>query len=146
MYIQCLLARWQLSMVFFFFSSRRRHTSCALVTGVQTCALPIYLPRRCNPSLARQALVPYVFAEYRRPPSICSRNRHAPRVVSGPEDKLQNFLAPLRYQRATTPGRLEPRRSEEHTSELRSLMRISYAVFCLKKKITIKTKIKININ
>src|SRR3546814_7361260 len=26
---------------FFFFSSRRRHTICALVTGVQTCALPI---------------------------------------------------------------------------------------------------------
>src|SRR3546814_10259565 len=30
-------------------------------------------------------------------------------------------------------------RSEEHTSELQSLMRISYAVFCLKKKNTIKT-------
>src|SRR3546814_9995285 len=29
------------SMIFFFFSSRRRHTRCALVTGVQTCALPI---------------------------------------------------------------------------------------------------------
>src|SRR3546814_2018051 len=29
--------------VVFFFSSRRRHTRCALVTGVQTCALPIYL-------------------------------------------------------------------------------------------------------
>src|SRR3546814_5762034 len=29
---------------------------------------------------------------------------------------------------------LNPRRSEEHTSELQSLMRISYAVFCLKKK------------
>src|SRR3546814_5473818 len=29
---------WQL---LFFFSSRRRHTGCALVTGVQTCALPI---------------------------------------------------------------------------------------------------------
>src|SRR3546814_992169 len=28
--------------VCFFFSSRRRHTICALVTGVQTCALPIY--------------------------------------------------------------------------------------------------------
>src|SRR3546814_8802758 len=28
-------------MIFFFFSSRRRHTRCALVTGVQTCALPI---------------------------------------------------------------------------------------------------------
>src|SRR3546814_3391377 len=28
--------------MFFFFSSRRRHTRCALVTGVQTCALPIW--------------------------------------------------------------------------------------------------------
>src|SRR3546814_2486167 len=27
---------------YFFFSRRRRHTRCALVTGVQTCALPIY--------------------------------------------------------------------------------------------------------
>src|SRR3546814_9815646 len=34
-------------------------------------------------------------------------------------------------------------RSEEHTSELQSLMRISYAVFCLKKKTT-KTKTKMN--
>src|SRR3546814_1111704 len=31
-------------------------------------------------------------------------------------------------------GRAATRRSEEHTSELQSLMRISYAVFCLKKK------------
>src|SRR3546814_9290616 len=30
-------------MFYVFFSSRRRHTRCALVTGVQTCALPIYL-------------------------------------------------------------------------------------------------------
>src|SRR3546814_1299067 len=30
----------------FFFSSRRRHTGCALVTGVQTCALPIYEAHR----------------------------------------------------------------------------------------------------
>src|SRR3546814_2970919 len=29
-------------VLFFFFSSRRRHTRCALVTGVQTCALPIF--------------------------------------------------------------------------------------------------------
>src|SRR3546814_8976172 len=37
--------------VFFFFSSRRRHTRCALVTGVQTCALPICLgePQVCAP-------------------------------------------------------------------------------------------------
>src|SRR3546814_10167791 len=36
--------------VLFFFSSRRRHTRCALVTGVQTCALPIFtdLGLRCS--------------------------------------------------------------------------------------------------
>src|SRR3546814_3830183 len=33
---------WVCVDVCFFFSSRRRHTRCALVTGVQTCALPIY--------------------------------------------------------------------------------------------------------
>src|SRR3546814_4368419 len=31
-------------VIVFFFSSRRRHTRCALVTGVQTCALPISCP------------------------------------------------------------------------------------------------------
>src|SRR3546814_4145819 len=33
---------------FFFFSSRRRHTRCALVTGVQTCALPIWSADACG--------------------------------------------------------------------------------------------------
>src|SRR3546814_18905242 len=33
---------WIICLWFFFFSSRRRHTRCALVTGVQTCALPIF--------------------------------------------------------------------------------------------------------
>src|SRR3546814_3616275 len=37
-------------------------------------------------------------------------------------------------------GHGDPVRSEEHTSELQSLMRISYAVFCLKKKKTQNTK------
>src|SRR3546814_5745296 len=37
------------------------------------------------------------------------------------------------YERADRPY-IEAERSEEHTSELQSLMRISYAVFCLKKK------------
>src|SRR3546814_10334820 len=32
----------------FFFSSRRRHTRCALVTGVQTCALPIFVIALAN--------------------------------------------------------------------------------------------------
>src|SRR3546814_3170106 len=42
----------------------------------------------------------------------------------------------------TPQGRRTPHRgrSEEHTSELQSLMRISYAVFCLKKKKTTKLK------
>src|SRR3546814_19964921 len=35
-------------MFYFFFSSRRRHTSCALVTGVQTCALPIFVAANHN--------------------------------------------------------------------------------------------------
>src|SRR3546814_9018350 len=45
---------------------------------------------------------------------------------------LENALLPLRP--------LLARRSEEHTSELQSLMRISYAVFCLKKKKKQKNK------
>src|SRR3546814_4140508 len=36
----------------FFFSSRRRHTRCALVTGVQTCALPISLIHNYYPKIA----------------------------------------------------------------------------------------------
>src|SRR3546814_8568410 len=40
MCVTCYVER-EFYCVFFFFSSRRRHTRCALVTGVQTCALPI---------------------------------------------------------------------------------------------------------
>src|SRR3546814_11738873 len=43
--------------LFFFFSSRRRHTRCALVTGVQTCALPISRsaqPGSCNSAIVSQ--------------------------------------------------------------------------------------------
>src|SRR3546814_5258661 len=44
-----------------------------------------------------------------------------------------------------TSGSCHPDRSEEHTSELQSLMRISYAVFCLKKKINItQHKVKVS--
>src|SRR3546814_5614782 len=39
--------------LYFFFSSRRRHTRCALVTGVQTCALPIY--RQMPPAIIQTA-------------------------------------------------------------------------------------------
>src|SRR3546814_4123642 len=42
-------------MYFVFFSSRRRHTSCALVTGVQTCALPI-----CKVTLRRERMYEFL--------------------------------------------------------------------------------------
>src|SRR3546814_10607639 len=48
--------------------------------------------------------------------------------------RRQLMLAPLVAEGETLIGRRELTRSEEHTSELQSLMRISYAVFCLKKK------------
>src|SRR3546814_2528335 len=39
----CLYCHFTVFLFVFFLSSRRRHTRCALVTGVQTCALPIFL-------------------------------------------------------------------------------------------------------
>src|SRR3546814_12066700 len=45
--------------------------------------------------------------------------------------EILSFRLPPLYPRRDAPS---PLRSEEHTSELQSLMRISYAVFCLKKK------------
>src|SRR3546814_10360761 len=42
--------------VFFCFSSRRRHTRCALVTGVQTCALPILAARLADERVAVSSL------------------------------------------------------------------------------------------
>src|SRR3546814_16830514 len=44
-----------MKLLFFFFSSRRRHTRCALVTGVQTCALPICLLLATGFNLAQLA-------------------------------------------------------------------------------------------
>src|SRR3546814_7475079 len=41
-------------LFFFFFSSRRRHTRCTLVTGVQTCALPISREQIGGPTSAMQ--------------------------------------------------------------------------------------------
>src|SRR3546814_2937152 len=63
---------------------------------------------------------------------------------SGPDAKLPGtgaarFRRPVvdgerRHRHSAFSGRSRGIRSEEHTSELQSLMRISYAVFCLKKK------------
>src|SRR3546814_4966957 len=46
--------------------------------------------------------------------------------------RYRDMLAALRHAATIVPR--DPRSSEEHTSELQSLMRTSYAVFCLKKK------------
>src|SRR3546814_4406192 len=54
--------------------------------------------------------------------------RHQRRFVEPRRDRAQAILDPVE-------GKPAGDRSEEHTSELQSLMRISYAVFCLKKKI-----------
>src|SRR3546814_8138808 len=51
-------------------------------------------------------------------------------------DFVQKFLHFTRFRAVIQRNYQLDRRSEEHTSELQSLMRISYAVFCLKKKKT----------
>src|SRR3546814_2993400 len=123
-------------MSWFFFSGRRRHTRCALVTGVQTCALPISAGRaparlcagrRHPPAQGLSEAGPPPGEE--RPCLLARRGDGHPHLagdlppgaggsLEAPEDALQRPPLP---------------RSEEHTSELQSLMRISYAVFCLKK-------------
>src|SRR3546814_8208212 len=67
---------------------------------------------------------------------------------AGPIGHDPPLRRPVRALDLHTPGRdhagrrRDHPRSEEHTSELQSLMRISYAVFCLKKKNNIKTTTK----
>src|SRR3546814_8371898 len=62
----------------------------------------------------------------------------APRDASGLQRK-SDFTATFDRHGDINPHTLA-QRSEEHTSELQSLMRISYAVFCLKKKTTTHTQ------
>src|SRR3546814_7124099 len=59
----------------FFFSSRRRHTRCALVTGVQTCALPIWRAR--SPHDEGVELIAVGIAEIARVKSFAARSRGA---------------------------------------------------------------------
>src|SRR3546814_3640036 len=152
-------------VLFCFFSSRRRHTRCALVTGVQTCALPIchsdlvaggvsgdqkllniIRPMRntigtiCDPNTAWMLLRSLETLELRMNRAgenalkVCTFLRDHPKVEGL---GYLGFIADPRqkdiFDRHCT-GAGSTFRSEEHTSELQSLMRISYAVFCLKKK------------
>src|SRR3546814_7114314 len=141
----------------FFFSSRRRHTICALVTGVQTCALPIPPPPLTTTHVGADFMIDvvkslgidYIAAN----PGSSFRGLHeslinyggntAPELLTCLHEETSVAMA-VGYARATgkpigvfvhsTVGlQHASMRSEEHTSELQSLMRISYAVFCLKK-------------
>src|SRR3546814_7761850 len=67
----------------FFFSSRRRHTSCALVTGVQTCALPIsHLPAIGNHG-GTQAVLFQVVAYQLSDFAIVIHDQHMIDVIHG---------------------------------------------------------------
>src|SRR3546814_2358100 len=137
-------------MFFFFFSSRRRHTRCALVTGVQTCALPISTDPCSRYAQSGNATLIANCQASGVPANYTQLGNTILTTVGGNED-----LKPESSTTWTVGAVIQPRgivpglsltadwfdidikdaiRSEEHTSELQSLMRISYAVFCLKKK------------
>src|SRR3546814_4200513 len=133
-----------------FFSSRRRHTRCALVTGVQTCALPISLcalgvGQAYRSSIAvsfksskihRQLKIGAIDAIAMDEKRIAANFLQLRIGIAGPHVR-RHVGAKFGRQRINRarhgrPINVEGGRSEEHTSELQSLMRISYAVFCLK--------------
>src|SRR3546814_1619835 len=124
------------TFLLFFFSSRRRHTRCALVTGVQTCALPILVAGTIDRLLVTDDAVDLIdFKTGRRvPATIDDVPTYHLRQMAAYAEALR-VIFPDRRIGATLLYTAGPR-SEEHTSELQSLMRISYAVFCLKKKKT----------
>src|SRR3546814_1374108 len=128
---------------FVFFSSRRRHTRCALVTGVQTCALPISQPRstaaiRCRndnfTGLKNGSEGPMKLTDVRSTAlglSVAALLAGSAAVAQAQETFITIGTGGQTGVYYQVGGAV---RSEEHTSELQSLMRISYAVFCLKKK------------
>src|SRR3546814_4808594 len=91
----------------------------ATICGVLLIALPLML-----------AVAMIIYAD--RKIWAAMALRRGPNVV-GPFGLLQSFADGLKVFLQET---IIPSRSEEHTSELQSLMRISYAVFCLEKKKT----------
>src|SRR3546814_3100765 len=131
------------------FTSRRRHTRCALVTGVQTCALPIYDGWIIGDDTATRRVfeagkagklkaavkwgigvdtVDFAACKDLGIPIINTPNMFGGEVA----DVSVGYVIGLARQLFVIDRGI--RRSAEHTSELQSLMRISYAVFCLKKK------------
>src|SRR3546814_9800849 len=99
---------------------------CALVTGVQTCALPISPVTAPMYALVEGLFLGGISAVFEaKYPGIAF------------QAVLLTFGTLFALLMAYRSGLIKAtERSEEHTSELQSLMRISYAVFCLKKKRT----------
>src|SRR3546814_8116861 len=128
----------------FFFSSRRRHTRCALVTGVQTCALPIFqlgvAGDELRLPLGNGRLGPPMSSSDSEAGarSLLLVGGQASRVTVDPalRPRWRDGLVVQRegadpaaiQEQGFQPVRRHVQRSEEHTSELQSLMRTSYAV------------------
>src|SRR3546814_1058437 len=127
---------------YFFFSSRRRHTRCALVTGVQTCALPILIDKiadELDDLEDELSLDKWDWIHALETPILDlleSQDTSKPEDLLDSYDKCEVVFLFKRQGYAIDEmiSSSKSWRSEEHTSELQSLMRISYAVFCLKKK------------
>src|SRR3546814_2184991 len=126
----------------FFFSSRRRHTRCALVTGVQTCALPICTlgPHRGKVGWLTIKLISVeALGSQEQHFVVAASTSDGSTLAEEDPEKLLRLPATVQaaglFDGAGDAALLADidARSEEHTSELQSLMRISYAVFCLKK-------------
>src|SRR3546814_8845373 len=82
--------------------------------------------------LRRKRACPARSADARREGRRCCHPQSADLAGFGRRARCE--AGELEYQRRVSPTCRSIGRSEEHTSELQSLMRISYAVFCLKKK------------
>src|SRR3546814_7189537 len=123
----------------FFFSSRRRHTRCALVTGVQTCALPIFKQRQRRRVEVAGRELRKVARQQIRAEIVASLDAREQAIARVEVIAARNEIDTLAETEQTIGAAIEAQfdgglaRSEEQTSELQSLMRISYEVFCLKK-------------
>src|SRR3546814_12730612 len=108
----------RLLLFFFFFSSRRRHTRCALVTGVQTCALPIY-SRKAWRAASRPAIPSPSPSRLRRNPATMTEPNHSHQVGGLSLACWRRMIR--RYLTGTEPVRSEERRvGKECVSTCRS--------------------------
>src|SRR3546814_1327336 len=97
--------------------------------------------RRPPRSTRTDTLFPYttLFRSTAAAPSAACRSPATAKNTRSIRTAIPKPSSPYRRKWLTGAGPVCPFRSEEHTSELQSLMRISYAVFCLKKKTHINT-------